>query len=60
MYASWKESLVMVERTILKELGFSFYVIEHAHRFILFYVKLLDGDARRHWPRRPGPTATIH
>ena len=35
----------MVERTILKELGFSFYVIEHAHRFILFYVKLLDGDA---------------
>ena len=31
----WKESLVMVERTILKELGFSFYVIEHAHRFIL-------------------------
>ena len=45
MYAGWKESLVMVERTILKELGFSFYVIEHAHRFILFYVKLLDGDA---------------
>ena len=45
MYAGWKESLVTVERTILKELGFSFYVIEHAHRFILFFVKLLDGDA---------------
>ena len=45
MYAGWKESLLTVERTILKELGFSFYVIEHAHRFILFFVKLLDGDA---------------
>jgi len=44
MYAGWKHSLVDIERIILKELGFSFYIIEHAHRFILFYVKLLDGD----------------
>eukprot|EP00629_Pelagomonadales_sp_RCC1024_P001224 CAMPEP_0119276712 /NCGR_PEP_ID=MMETSP1329-20130426/15816_1 /TAXON_ID=114041 /ORGANISM="Genus nov. species nov., Strain RCC1024" /LENGTH=286 /DNA_ID=CAMNT_0007277149 /DNA_START=127 /DNA_END=984 /DNA_ORIENTATION=+ len=44
VYNGWKDSLVRMERTILKELGFSFYIIEHAHRFILFFVKLLEQD----------------
>lgn len=33
-----------VERFILKELGFSFYNnIEHPHKYLLYYIKLLDG-----------------
>jgi transcription initiation factor TFIIIB Brf1 subunit/transcription initiation factor TFIIB len=43
-YNGWKNELVKVERHILKELGFSFYIIDHSHKFILFYVKLLDCD----------------
>ncbi|KAH8069430.1 hypothetical protein JL721_5993 [Aureococcus anophagefferens] len=43
-YNGWKHELVKVERHILKELGFSFYIIDHSHKFILFYVKLLDCD----------------
>mmetsp|Transcript_7455 Transcript_7455/g.11141 ORF Transcript_7455/g.11141 Transcript_7455/m.11141 type:complete len:341 (+) Transcript_7455:62-1084(+) len=44
IYNGWKQTLVTIERHILKELGFSFYVIDHAHKFLLFYVKLLNGD----------------
>ena len=43
-YNGWKADLVRVERHILKELGFSFYIIDHSHKFILFFVKLLGGD----------------
>lgn len=46
VYNFWKQELVKMERHILKELGFSFYVIDHAHKFLLFYVKLLDGDQK--------------
>ena len=51
-YSAWKAEVVRMERHILKELGFSFYVIDHAHKFLLFYVKLLDGDqplAQKAW-----------
>ena len=34
-YNGWKAELVKIERHILKELGFSFYIIDHAHKFIL-------------------------
>lgn len=51
-YNGWKAELVKIERNILKELGFSFYLIDHAHKFILFYVKILGMDgklAQRAW-----------
>ncbi|KAJ8603758.1 hypothetical protein CTAYLR_000304 [Chrysophaeum taylorii] len=51
-YNSWKADLVKTERHVLKELGFSFYVLDHAHKFILFYVKILDLNrdvAQRAW-----------
>lgn len=51
-YNGWKAELVKIERHILKELGFSFYLIDHAHKFILFYVKILGLDrklAQRAW-----------
>lgn len=40
-YNAWKAELVKIERHILKELGFSFYLIDHAHKFILFYIQIL-------------------
>ena len=44
-YTEWKEELIMIERYLLKELGFSFYhIMDHPHKYILYYVKLLDGS----------------
>lgn len=48
-YNGWKAEIVKIERHILKELGFSFYVIEHPHKFILFYVKILALDHDRNF-----------
>ena len=45
-YAIWKNELISTERYILKELGFSLYNIsEHPHKYILYFVKALGGDA---------------
>ena len=42
-YNTWKNEVVMIERFILKELGFSFYnVLDHPHKYILYLIKLLD------------------
>lgn len=42
-----------MERYLLKELGFSFYdIIEHPHKYLLYYVKVLNGNeelAQRAW-----------
>lgn len=36
-YTQWKDEVVLIERTILKELGFSLYnKIEHPHQYILY------------------------
>jgi len=45
--------LLEIEKYILKELGFTFYnIMDHPHKFILYYVKILDGStelAQRAW-----------
>lgn len=39
-HSRWREILMETERVMLKELGFSLYdIMEHPHRFILYYVK---------------------
>ena len=44
-YTMWKNELIMVERYILKELGFSLYnIMDHPHKYILYFVKVLDGS----------------
>jgi len=44
-YAIWKNELVMIERFILKELGFSLYnIMDHPHKYILYFVKVLNGS----------------
>ncbi|GMF11983.1 unnamed protein product [Phytophthora lilii] len=44
-YAQWRMWLIMVERQVLIDLGFSVYnVAEHPHKFVLYYVKVLDGS----------------
>jgi hypothetical protein len=41
-YSQWKAELIMMERFILKELGFSLYGCTDApHKYILYFVKLL-------------------
>ena len=41
----WKDELQMSERYILQQLGFTFYnVMDHPHKFILYYVKVLGQD----------------
>ncbi|KAJ1432928.1 cyclin-like protein [Ochromonadaceae sp. CCMP2298] len=41
-YSQWKAELIMVERFILKELGFSLYGCTDApHKYILYFVRLL-------------------
>ncbi|DAZ95627.1 TPA: hypothetical protein N0F65_002256 [Lagenidium giganteum] len=43
VYCLWKDWLVMVERQVLIDLGFSLYnIMEHPHKYILYYVKVLD------------------
>ncbi|KAG9413808.1 hypothetical protein AC1031_013024 [Aphanomyces cochlioides] len=42
-FTHWSDWLVMVERQILIEVGFSIDAItEHPHKFLLYYVKMLD------------------
>lgn len=48
VYSKWKLALMRCERLILKELGFQVYQgvsQEHAHKFLLYFVRVLDGDA---------------
>ena len=45
-YNEWKNELITMERYLLKELGFSFYhILDHPHKYILYYVKLLNGTS---------------
>ncbi|TMW68348.1 hypothetical protein Poli38472_005816 [Pythium oligandrum] len=52
-YYLWCDWLIMVERQILIDLGFSLYTImEHPHKYILYYIKILDGSkalAQKAW-----------
>lgn len=52
-FCKWRDWLVMVERQILIDMGFSIYnVTEHPHKYVLYYVKVLDGSkelAQRAW-----------
>ena len=46
LYMRLKEALIHTERRLLKELGFQVYAgvcQEHAHKFLLYYVRLLGG-----------------
>jgi hypothetical protein len=44
-YTMWKNELITMERFLLKELGFSLYnVMDHPHKYILYFVKLLNGS----------------
>jgi transcription initiation factor TFIIIB Brf1 subunit/transcription initiation factor TFIIB len=44
-YTQWKNELIMMERYILKELGFSLYnIMDHPHKYILYFVKVLNGS----------------
>jgi len=48
LYMRWKEALILTERRILKELGFQVYAgvcRTHAHKFLLYFVRLLGGPA---------------
>ncbi|TFJ83726.1 hypothetical protein NSK_004830 [Nannochloropsis salina CCMP1776] len=52
-YHDLREALLMIEKYVLKELGFGFYsIMDHPHKFILYYIKTLDGTptlAQRAW-----------
>ena len=52
-YHDLREALLTMEKYILKELGFGFYnIMDHPHKFILYYIKTLGGDstlAQRAW-----------
>jgi hypothetical protein len=42
-FAQWSDWLIMVERQLLVEVGFSIDAMtEHPHKFLLYYVKMLD------------------
>lgn len=44
-YTAWKNELIMIERYILKELGFSLYnIMDHPHKYILYFIKVLNGS----------------
>ncbi|KAG1693661.1 hypothetical protein DVH05_023064 [Phytophthora capsici] len=46
-FAQWRMWLIMVERQVLIDLGFSVYnVTEHPHKYVLYYVKVLDGSSK--------------
>ncbi|KAK1944644.1 Cyclin-L1-1 [Phytophthora citrophthora] len=45
-FTQWRMWLIMVERQVLIDLGFSVYnVTEHPHKYVLYYVKVLDGSS---------------
>ncbi|TDH74086.1 hypothetical protein CCR75_009566 [Bremia lactucae] len=45
-FNQWRMWLIMVERQILIDLGFSIYsVTEHPHKYVLYYAKVLDGSS---------------
>ncbi|KAL4151419.1 hypothetical protein PRNP1_008364 [Phytophthora ramorum] len=45
-FSQWRMWLIMVERQVLIDLGFSVYnVTEHPHKYVLYYVKVLDGSS---------------
>jgi hypothetical protein len=52
-YSQWREWVILVERQILIDLGFSIYTImDHPHKFILYYIKILNGSkelAQKAW-----------
>ncbi|RHY95890.1 hypothetical protein DYB31_010645 [Aphanomyces astaci] len=52
-FATWTDWLVMVERQVLIEVGFSIDgTTEHPHKFLLYYIKLLecsDACAQQAW-----------
>lgn len=52
-YSLWRDWMVLVERQILIDLGFSVYnVMEHPHKYILYYVKIVGGSkelAQKAW-----------
>lgn len=42
-YHQWKAELLLIERHLLKELGFALYSgMDHPHKYILYYTKLLN------------------
>uniref|UniRef100_K3WRL9 Cyclin-like domain-containing protein n=1 Tax=Globisporangium ultimum (strain ATCC 200006 / CBS 805.95 / DAOM BR144) TaxID=431595 RepID=K3WRL9_GLOUD len=46
-YCLWRDWLIMVERQVLIDLGFSVYnVMEHPHKYILYYIKIIDGSQK--------------
>ncbi|CAI5743807.1 unnamed protein product [Peronospora destructor] len=46
-FSQWRKWLIMVERQVLIDLGFSVYnVTEHPHKYVLYYVKVLDGSSK--------------
>lgn len=52
-YCLWRDWMVLVERQILIDLGFSVYnVMEHPHKYILYYIKIVGGSkalAQKAW-----------
>lgn len=52
-YNVWKDELLVIEGTIMAELGFSFYnIIDHPHKCVLYFVRILNGTdelAQRSW-----------
>uniref|UniRef100_M4BAF8 Cyclin-like domain-containing protein n=1 Tax=Hyaloperonospora arabidopsidis (strain Emoy2) TaxID=559515 RepID=M4BAF8_HYAAE len=45
-FSQWRSWLLIVERQVLIDLGFSIYnVTEHPHKYVLYYVKVLDGSS---------------
>ncbi|CAI5732185.1 unnamed protein product [Peronospora farinosa] len=46
-FSQWRMWLIMVERQVLIDLGFSVYnVTEHPHKYVLYYVKVLNGSSQ--------------
>ena len=44
IFSDWKSELIMIERMILKELGFSLYTIaDHPHQYIVYIMNKLQG-----------------
>ncbi|OQR96510.1 cyclin-L1 [Achlya hypogyna] len=52
-FSQWSDWIIMVERQLLIEVGFSIDTMtEHPHKFLLYYVKILDGSnalAQKAW-----------